>query len=55
MVFYGITGVTTPVMAMRVTGIGSQYLIAMADADKNYFDDLALMSAQDRNDTLRAK
>jgi Protein of unknown function (DUF1214) len=25
-------------MAMRVTGIGSQYLIAMADADKNYFN-----------------
>jgi hypothetical protein len=29
--FYGITGIT-PVMATRVTGIGSQYLIAMADA-----------------------
>jgi hypothetical protein len=25
-------------MAMRLTGIGSQYLIVMADADKNYFD-----------------
>jgi hypothetical protein len=35
--FYGITGIT-PAMAMRVTGIGSQYLLAMADADKNYFD-----------------
>jgi hypothetical protein len=35
--FYGITGIT-PAMAMRLTGIGSQYLIAMADADKNYFD-----------------
>ena len=23
---------------MRLTGIGSQYLFAMADADKNYFD-----------------
>jgi hypothetical protein len=35
--FYGVTGIT-PGMAMRVTGIGSQYLLAMADADKNYFD-----------------
>jgi hypothetical protein len=35
--FYGITGIT-PAMAMRVTGIGSQYLINMLDADKNYFD-----------------
>jgi hypothetical protein len=35
--FYGITGIT-PGMAMRLPGIGSQYLIAMADADKNYFD-----------------
>jgi hypothetical protein len=25
-------------MAMRMTGIGSQYLVAMVDADKNYFD-----------------
>ena len=25
-------------MAMRVTGIGSQYLLNMLDADKNYFD-----------------
>ena len=25
-------------MAMRVTGIGSQYLFATLDADKNYFD-----------------
>ena len=25
-------------MAMRVTGIGSQYLFATFDADKNYFD-----------------
>jgi hypothetical protein len=35
--FYGITGIT-PGMAMRLTGIGSQYLLAMVDADKNYFD-----------------
>src|SRR5215475_14600173 len=35
--FYGITGIT-PAMAMRVTGIGSQYLLASLDADKNYFD-----------------
>ena len=35
--FYGITGIT-PGMAMRLTGIGSQYLFAMTDADKNYFD-----------------
>ena len=25
-------------MAMRLTGIGSQYLFASLDADKNYFD-----------------
>jgi hypothetical protein len=35
--FYGITGIT-PGMAMRLTNIGSQYLLTMADADKNYFD-----------------
>ncbi|MEO8494712.1 MAG: DUF1254 domain-containing protein [Planctomycetota bacterium] len=35
--FYGITGIT-PAMAMRLPGIGSQYLWAMVDADKNYFD-----------------
>jgi len=35
--FYGITGIT-PGMAMRLTGIGSQYLFALVDADKNYFD-----------------
>jgi hypothetical protein len=35
--FYGITGIT-PGMAMRLTGIGSQYLLTMADGDKNYFD-----------------
>jgi hypothetical protein len=35
--FYGVTGIT-PAMAMRVPGIGSQYLGATVDADKNYFD-----------------
>jgi hypothetical protein len=35
--FYGVTGIT-PAMAMRVPGIGSQYLFATVDADKNYFD-----------------
>jgi len=25
-------------MAMRLPGIGSQYLFALVDADKNYFD-----------------
>ena len=35
--FYGVTGIT-PAMAMRVPGIGSQYLFATLDADKNYFD-----------------
>lgn len=37
MFFYGITGIT-PAMSMRLTGIGSQYLIATLDADKRYFD-----------------
>jgi hypothetical protein len=35
--FYGITGIT-PAMAMRLPGIGSQYLLASLDADKHYFD-----------------
>jgi hypothetical protein len=35
--FYGITGIT-PAMAMRLTGIGSQYLLAFQDANKRYFD-----------------
>ena len=35
--FYGITGIT-PAMSMRLTGIGSQYLFASLDADKQYFD-----------------
>jgi hypothetical protein len=35
--FYGVTGIT-PSMAMRLPGIGSQYLLAVTDAGKNYFD-----------------
>lgn len=35
--FYGITGIT-PAMSMRVPGIGSQYLFAVRDADKAFFD-----------------
>src|SRR5262249_62080411 len=34
--FYGITGIT-PGMAMRLTGIGSQYLLATLAANKHYF------------------
>jgi hypothetical protein len=35
--FYGVTGIT-PAMAMRLTGIGSQYLWTMVDANKQPFD-----------------
>jgi hypothetical protein len=35
--FYGVTGIT-PAMAMRLPGVGSQYLLAVTDADKNHFD-----------------
>jgi hypothetical protein len=35
--FYGVPGIM-PAMPMRLTGIGSQYLLAMADTNKNYFD-----------------
>lgn len=35
--FYGVTGIT-PAMAMRLPGVGSQYLFAMQDANKQYFD-----------------
>jgi hypothetical protein len=35
--FYGYTGIT-PAMAMRLPGIGSQYLMVFLDADKQYFD-----------------
>jgi hypothetical protein len=35
--FYMATGIT-PAMAMRLTGIGSQYLFAARDADGSFFD-----------------
>lgn len=35
--FYIATGIT-PAMAMRLTDVGSQYLLASKDADGNYFD-----------------
>ena len=35
--FYPYTGIT-PAMCMRLTGIGSQYLIAMRDADGAFLD-----------------
>jgi hypothetical protein len=35
--FGGYTGIT-PAMCMRIPGVGSQYLLATLDADKNYFD-----------------
>jgi len=35
--FYGVTGIT-PAMAMRLTHIGSQYLLAVADSERNPFD-----------------
>ena len=35
--FYGITGIT-PAMAMRLPGVGSQYLLATMDAGKQHFD-----------------
>lgn len=35
--FYGITGIT-PAMAMRLPNIGSQYLLATLDANRDYLD-----------------
>ena len=35
--FYAATGVT-PAMCMRLTGVGSQYLMAFRDADGNPLD-----------------
>ncbi|MGY2125651.1 DUF1214 domain-containing protein [Nocardia gipuzkoensis] len=35
--FYGYTGITLA-MCMRLTGIGSQYLVAYKDSDGTYFD-----------------
>jgi hypothetical protein len=37
MFFYGYTGIT-PAMCMRLTNIGSQYLVAFKDADDRFFD-----------------
>jgi len=36
--FFAVATGVTPAMCMRLTGIGSQYLIAGVDSDKNYFD-----------------
>jgi hypothetical protein len=35
--FYGYTGIT-PAMAMRLTGLGSQYLVAFRDANDEFFN-----------------
>jgi hypothetical protein len=35
--FYAYTGIT-PGMVMRLTGLGSQYLMGFTDANKHYFD-----------------
>ena len=35
--FYAVTGIT-PAMAMRLPGMGSQYLFAMLDSKKAHFD-----------------
>ncbi len=35
--FYGVTGIT-PAMAMRLPGVGSQYVWTTLDANKQYFD-----------------
>jgi hypothetical protein len=35
--FYGYTGIT-PAMCMRLTNLGSQYLVAFKDVENNYFD-----------------
>ena len=35
--FFGYTGIT-PAMIMRLTGIGSQYLVNMSDSEGEYFD-----------------
>jgi hypothetical protein len=35
--FYGVTGIT-PAMSMRLPGIGSQYLFAMVDSNRQYFN-----------------
>jgi hypothetical protein len=35
--FYGYTGIT-PAMCMRLTGVGSQYVWAFTDAEKNFLE-----------------
>ncbi|HEY5858061.1 MAG TPA: DUF1254 domain-containing protein [Aldersonia sp.] len=35
--FYGYTGIT-PAMCMRLTGLGSQYLVAFKDSERRFFD-----------------
>jgi len=36
--FFAVATGVTPAMCMRLTDIGSQYLVAGVDSDKNYFD-----------------
>ncbi len=36
--FFAVATGVSPAMCMRLTGVGSQYLIAGVDSDKNYFD-----------------
>ena len=36
--FFSVATGVTPAMFMRLTDVGSQYLIAAVDSDKNYFD-----------------
>lgn len=36
--FFSVATGVTPAMIMRLTDVGSQYLIAAVDSDKNYFD-----------------
>jgi hypothetical protein len=36
--FFSVATGVTPAMCMRLTDVGSQYLIAAVDSDKNYFD-----------------
>src|SRR6185369_12783075 len=52
--FYGVTGIT-PAMAMRLPGIGSQYLFAFVDSDKQYFDGAKTYKATLPKDIPHAK
>ena len=36
--FFSVATGVTPAMCMRLTGVGSQYLIAAVDSNKEYFD-----------------